>query len=434
VTIGYDSLGNQLFATGFSPGLRPNDITIDASRNIYVTGIGSGDIQTIKLNSSGVQQWSASFNGTANLGDEAFALEVDNSGNVYITGTAVASISNPNITTIKYNTSGIQQWVAQLDGTGSGLFDTDIGADLALDNSANVYVTGQIGNTGSGFDYVTAKYNSLGVLQWSQQFDGPAGSTDFSNSIALDDTNNVYVTGASTGLSTSLDYTTIKYDVNGNLQWTARFNNSLGNGNDEARKIEVDNESNAFITGSSFNGSNNDIVTIKYDPDGNELWQVAFNGTGGSDDAFDLAINGDGNTYVTGRTFNGTNFDFVTIKYNQCAPVSFEGSSKTSSWELPEDETEDPLETKLNNSFKIYPNPYDGSTNISYSITEESTVSLSVYNLLGEKITNLADQQQRAGYYNYKFSADKLGYPHGIYFVRLSINDKIIIQKMVEMR
>ena len=77
---------------------------------------------------------------------------------------------------------------------------------LVLDSSNNVYVTGSRGG-----DYGTIKYNSSGVQQWVKTYNGPGNGGDGASSIAVDNLDNVYVTGSSAGIGTGSDYATIKY-------------------------------------------------------------------------------------------------------------------------------------------------------------------------------------------------------------------------------
>ncbi|HEX6180643.1 MAG TPA: T9SS type A sorting domain-containing protein, partial [Chitinophagaceae bacterium] len=87
------------------------DLAVDALGNVYVTGFsssGSGsfaDYVTIKYNTTGTQQWLISYNGTANDGDQATAIAVDNLGNAYVTGgsVSVAPGANYDYATIKYS-------------------------------------------------------------------------------------------------------------------------------------------------------------------------------------------------------------------------------------------------------------------------------------------------------------------------------------------
>ena len=80
-----------------------------------------------------------------------------------------------------------------------------------MDGSGNVYVTGQSIGSGTSNDYCTIKYNSSGVQQWIARYDGPGNSDDWAYSIAVDGSGNVYVTGQSTGSGPGEDYATIKY-------------------------------------------------------------------------------------------------------------------------------------------------------------------------------------------------------------------------------
>jgi len=318
-TIKYDINGNQKWVAGFS-ALRPNDITVDQAGNVYVTGTGNGtgDMKTVKYNSNGVQQWASTFNGTANLGDEASAVVVDGSGNVYITGGATFTGTGIDITTIKYNSNGIQQWVQNFVAAPTNLFEAAF--DIALDSQGDIYVTGRSVASGNDFDFTTIKYNPAGVQQWVQHFDGPAGSNDQASALVIDGNDNIYVTGGSFGIGTGSDYTTIKYTSSGNIVWIQRFNGP-GNGNDRANALVLDADNNVYVTGGSEgSGTNLDYATIGYNSSGDFLFVRRFNGpANGPDQANAIAIDAESNIYVTGRSLGiGTNFDFVTIKYSPC--------------------------------------------------------------------------------------------------------------------
>src|SRR4029453_7946368 len=89
----------------------------------------------------------------------------------------------------------------------------DDGRAIAIDASGNAYVTGYSIGLGTGFDYATVKYDSSGAEQWIARYDGSARADDQSYAIAIDVSGNVCVTGystvdAKTGLT---DYATIKY-------------------------------------------------------------------------------------------------------------------------------------------------------------------------------------------------------------------------------
>jgi type IX secretion system substrate protein/beta-propeller repeat-containing protein len=295
-------------------------IAVDGSGNVYVTGRSYGvnnyDYATLKYNTSGIQQWVSRYNGPGNSTDYGNSIAVDGSGNVYVTGTSVGSGTFGDYATIKYNSSGVQQWVQRYNGPVNG---ADYGNSIAVDGSGNVYVTGGSAGSGTQADYATIKYNSSGVQQWVSRYSssGTPNITE-ARSIAVDGSGNVYVTGGSIASGTGNDYATIKYNSFGDSVWVRRYNGP-GNSNDHATSIVIDGFGNVYVTGLSFgSGTNSDYATIKYNSAGVQQWVSRYNGPGNSvDEAYSLAVDGSGNVYVTGRSMgSGTYFDYATIKYN----------------------------------------------------------------------------------------------------------------------
>jgi len=323
-TIKYNSSGVQQWVARYNGPGNDDDgtssIAVDGSGNVYVTGLSKGsgsydDYCTIKYNSSGVKQWVARYNGPGNGSDFAHSIAVDGSGNVYVTGWSKGSGSYDDYCTIKYNSSGVQQWVARYNGPGNGYDEAN---SIALDGSGNVYVTGYSDGGGTNYDYCTIKYNSSGVEQWVARYNGPGNGSNYAHSIALDVSGNVYVTGNSTGSGTNIDYCTIKYNSSGVEQWVARYNGP-GNGDDVARSIVVDGSGNVYVTGySTGSGKSDDYCTIKYNPSGVQQWVARYNGPGNYlDEATSIVVDVSGNVYVTGYSKgSGTSDDYCTIKYN----------------------------------------------------------------------------------------------------------------------
>src|SRR6266511_272811 len=315
-------------------------VAVDASGNVYVTGasVGSGtglDYATIKYNSSGIQQWVARYNGSGNSGDEATAIAVDGSGNVYVTGYSTGPASGYDYATIKYNSSGIQQWVARYDGPGNG---TDLAFSIAVDGSGNVYVTGFSTGPASGYDYATIKYNSSGIQQWVARYNGSDYGHNDAQAMAIDGLGNVYVTGISWGgggSGTFDDYATVKYDTSGTQQWFARYNGP-GIFGDVGRAIAVDASGNVYVTGESMgSGSGYDYATIKDNSSGTQQWVDRYNEPVNGDDKIvspgAIAIDASGNAYVTGESTNlKGDYDYATIKYWSCWPACTTGAKKDS--------------------------------------------------------------------------------------------------------
>ena len=208
----------------------------------------------------------------------------------------------------------IEDWVALYNGPANSI---DVANDVALDANGNVHVTGYVWNGLGDYDYATVKYDMEGNQLWENLYNGTASESDRAYAIAVDGDGNVYVTGESAGIGSSRDILTIKYDSTGNELWTARYD-GLGSGPDVGAAIAVDHLGNVFVAGGSHEAGNSDAVLIKYDSVGNQLWVAKHNGVGNlSDWATDLALDLAGNAIVTGRTGSAIgNDDYLTIKYD----------------------------------------------------------------------------------------------------------------------
>ena len=172
----------------------------------------------IKISSSQVGElWTQRYNGTGDSTDYSNSMVVDVSGNIYVTGGSLSSGgANFDCVTIKYNSDGLIQWLQRYNGPGDS---ADYGNSIVVDGLGNVYVTGSSFGSGSNSDYVTIKYNSSGVQQWVQRYNGTGNSTDYAYSLCTDVSGNVYVTGSSIGRGTNYDSARVKYNSSGIKQW-----------------------------------------------------------------------------------------------------------------------------------------------------------------------------------------------------------------------
>ncbi|UCE73498.1 MAG: SBBP repeat-containing protein [Methanomassiliicoccales archaeon] len=135
--------------------------------------------------------------------------------------------------------------------------------------------------------------------EWIARYDG-SGSTDEAYLLALDSFGNVYIGGSSYGIGTNMDYAVVKYDPAGNQLWNVRFNGE-DNGPDSPIDMVVDLSDNVYITGTIWDDDTYyDWATVKYDSNGNEQWKIIH-----SSDEFNKAsamvINSLGNIIVTGN-------------------------------------------------------------------------------------------------------------------------------------
>lgn len=379
VTVMYDNAGTELWTAsldGPSNGYDvANAITIDASGNVYIVGtVQAGatdyDIVTAMYNNSGALQWDRYYDQSGRY-DEGNDIVVDGSGNVYVTGNFQASASNTNYGTIKYNSAGTQQWAVPynsagtdvdqalkiaLDPIGGGVVVTgnsdngadefdfltiwynsagtviagpvsydhnsefDTPADMVVDAAGNVHITGFSYHTAlQDLNYSTVKYNSSGVQQWAMNYNGTGSDTDKPNAITVDGSGNVVVTGRSVGSATAENYLTILYDAAGTEMWTKTYTSPSTNF-DEATDVVIGPSGDIYVTGYSYlAGQGNDFVTVRYDISGNEIWAVRFDGPASGDDkSLAMGVDPAGNIYVTGTSVgSGTFNDYSTIKYCQ---------------------------------------------------------------------------------------------------------------------
>ncbi|MBN2413989.1 SBBP repeat-containing protein [candidate division KSB1 bacterium] len=414
-TLKYNSNGIEQWAAYYRGPDRFNfarAIAVDDLSNVYVTGWSDGigwDFATVKYNTFGEEQWVARYNGPDNDWDEPCDIAVDKSGNVYVTG-ASAGTSNYDFLTVKYDSSGIEQWTARYNNSAD---KSDYPVDLFIDEYGNVYVTGTsyYGNTG----ITTIKYNPEGVEQWIAYYNSPAEKGDHASKMAVDQDGNVYVTGYSYNTDSSTDYVIVKYNSSGIEEWVNRYDGTACL-DDFANDIAIDKYGNIYVTGYSKDTvTKNDFVTIKYDKSGVEKWTARYNGPGnGDDNAISVKVDDVGNIYVLGSS-SSNDWNIVTlIKYSaEGDPVFIQ------------EQTSLPKEFRLDQNF---PNPFNLSTVIPFSLPAKSEIELVIYNSLGKKIRSMFTGVLPSGDHKLKWDGiDDSGKTaaSGIYFYHLKIDHKI---------
>lgn len=248
------------------------------------------------------QEWTARY---SNGIDGATSITVDQLGNVYVTG-GISTGTISDLATIKYSASGNQIWVAMYNGPGN---NTDFANTIIIDNSGDVIVTGVSEGIGTGYDIITIKYNPLGVQQWVSRYTSIGNKLDAGYAISIDNSNNIYVAGESYDNSLlHRDYCTIKYSSSGAEQWVRRYHDGV------AYSIAVDDSNNVIVTGRGAG----DFATVKYNSSGVQKWASIFNGPlNGDDEGNSIGIDSLGNAYVCGSTEGALFYsDYATVKYN----------------------------------------------------------------------------------------------------------------------
>lgn len=328
-TVKYAPDGSQLWAAHYDgPGNsfydRANAIAVlDSSGCVYVTGVSDGggtnlDYATIRYARNGAQLWEARYNGPSNKHDEACALALDSLGYVYVTGTSDGGSTNKDYATIQYDPDGAELWVARYNGPGN---DRDEAHALVVDGSGNVYVTGGSYGSGTKYDYATIKYSPNGTQLWEARYDGPGmGNNDIAFALVVDDLGNVYVTGESSGA-----YATIKYAPNGAQLWVARYEAECLDG--EATALSVNN-SYVYVTGKTcsdcttvkYSPNGKQLWAAHHDLPGNEITIASFLKTS----IFRPANEPWTHLYVAVQNLGNSMYsDYTAIEYKQLRGIEF---------------------------------------------------------------------------------------------------------------
>lgn len=395
---------------------QPMDFKIDKQNSIYVVGSSDSSHLVIKYNINGDSVWVRKYQ-VPSAFDIANACVIDDSLNVIITGSRRRCYSMPppgicidTLFVAKYSSGGLLRW----QHTYGNDILVNVGKKLAVDENGNSYIGGVTRVSGYGV-YLTMKYNRNGNLQWTKIYDAPGSGDNGFRSIAMDRINNaLFVTGGAVTNGVQMA-ATIRYNPSsGDSDWVKRDTANYRNAG--ASDIRVDSLGNLYITGSSNNippGGDVDVFSMKYTSIGTKLWSVIYNGPyNGWDGGKYIALDHQNNILVLGTSQSGFQLsDYVLIKYNQILGIG-------------------PISTEIPNEFKLsqnYPNPFNGSTQITYRLPARSIVNLALFNMLGQKVKTLRESVQESGNYIISFNSEELS--SGVYFLKMLANGNIIDTK-----
>ena len=276
-------------------------VHVDDSGNVYVGGKTepSHDAILFKYNSSGVLQWKKEL-GTTSSYEYINGLAMDSSGNIY-----AASYMESKPAVIKLNSSGNTIWQRKYDKNGQP-------AGVAIDSSDNVYLVGNTSQAGQGGDDILLiKYNSSGTSQWERTLGSSISQRGYD--LAVDSSDNIFVVGrthSGTIYSGDEDVVLAKYDSSGNLLWQRQLG---GSGMDSYYDgIAIDNSDNVYL---SIMNTGQTLTAVKYDNDGNIQWQNSLNTTG-TEYNKNMAVDPDGsNIYIVGHCdVSGASTEWVVAK------------------------------------------------------------------------------------------------------------------------
>ncbi|OFX38889.1 MAG: hypothetical protein A2X08_02665 [Bacteroidetes bacterium GWA2_32_17] len=460
LTIKYSPTGQRLWiktyngtGNGYDIAI---DIAIDNENNCYVLGNSEGngtgqDIVLIKYDSEGNQLWLNRYNDSQNYNNMPVALVLDPSGNIYIAGYTKPPALASNILLIKYTKTGLMSWVKTYN-----VNPINIAADIKVDYSGNILVAGSTG-TSTNMNFITIKYNKNGSVLWTKLYE--SGYDENMKAISIDNSNNVYVTGSGSNVTTikynssgiqqwlansggtvydivtdiagntyitgtfNTNGFTIKYNSSGTMIWNQTYSSIYSNGMDVLQAISLDNNNDVYVTGRSASApyitKSFEMVTIKYDSDGNEKWIETLNGNSQLQAAGnDIVVSENLNVYVTGRIYDDNIQKMSTVKYSQCPATAMLKSAEAS--EIIENETEN-QQPETENQPWLYakPNPINQSSVIAVNTADENESIIEITDIFGRLVKTLKVQ---GGYSEVQIPRSELS--KGIYNISLMQNGK----------
>lgn len=246
----YDSLGNLIWAKKFGTSGNDycNSITCDETGNVYIAGqfgisitfgnttlTGVADVFLTKLDSSGNVIWAKSAGGTN--AEQIYCVTTDKLGNVIVGGYFKSGSITFGTTT--FSTAGQQDvFVAKYDSSGNALWAkraggilNDVGNSVATDDSGNVYLSGEFASSSISFDSFglsttgpwdafVTKFSPTGNVIWVNQIGG--AGLEYAESVVVDSASNCYVSG--TFSSSTLSVGTTLLDLTNGNSYVLKFN------------------------------------------------------------------------------------------------------------------------------------------------------------------------------------------------------------------
>jgi len=323
VTIKYDVNGLEKWvrafdARGYSD--EPTGRAVDRLGNVYVGGWSyirfegtlfvDEDGVLLKYDPNGIMHWVRSYDGPKHRYDDVVDLAIDRWSNVYVFGSKEDPCNFHSFMTVKHSPDGGTIW--ERDYTSLSSLEP---IAIEVDQMGNIYLTGYCDDPITDWDYFTLKYAPDGKFLWLNHYADPGNEVPAD--LKVDADGNSYVTGYD---STGHDYLTVKYDPNGQIEWTRRYD-GIGGLDDYANAVDLDRSGNINVTGGSrgVNSLTIGVVTIQYNPSGGVRWIELHNPPQTiGEDAQAMAVDADGQVYVTGSRTDAdasTGHDFLTIKY-----------------------------------------------------------------------------------------------------------------------
>jgi PKD repeat protein len=247
---------------------------------------------------------------------------IDNEGNIVI-GTYVTVDYVPYNTILRYNADG------KVIGTEGWRMDSACSvADMQMDSAGNLYSAGQVVMPSNHYNASLVKFDSAGNFCWAKTWGGDEKET--AEAISITGDGSVYVVGDTWSFGTIDDMgvddvLVLKYDPDGNLIWARTW--GLFEEQDIASDAVADSGGNLYIVGSTTDSEHRDVLLLKYSPDGDLIWQEMWSSPN-AEAGFGASLDANGNLLVTGMNdANGAGgIDVLLLKLDPMGNVIWQYS------------------------------------------------------------------------------------------------------------
>ena len=361
-----------------------------------------------KIDTNGNILWTKVYNNISMT--RANSIQKTSDGGFILTGSSLPAGSD---------TSRI--WLCKTDENGnvvwSNTYDYNFGSSIKQTSDGGYIAVGRTlwAAHDNSWDACMVKTDADGNMVWEKELGGDGNYYDDAKDVQQTNNGNYIVVGFTEAFGSAgfYDLWLFKLDGNGDTMWTKTFG---GTHDDEGYSINKTSDGNYIVLGitSSFSsGVSPDAWLIKVNADGESLWDETIGGSG-SDYGYSVRQTNDGGYIITGKTESyGQGGIWLSKVGADITSVHNNISGVISDYRLSQN----------------YPNPFNPSTTIKYQVPTEGPVELSVYNVLGQKVAALVNEDVHAGSYEIQFNGLKLA--SGIYLYKLHAGSFNEIKKMI---
>ena len=261
-------------------------LLLDDDGTLYAMGYQSTattglDAWLRSYNLQGAEVWTRTYDGPASVTDVFHAASFDAEGNLVVGGYHGVAGEGADVLLRKYSTEGDVLWTRTYSGGNGG---NDLVWDVATSPAGHVYVAGyETGTVGEGLNAWLAKVDTDGNMVWTRSYNGAASLDDYFIGVEVVGDDDVVVCGYEKAVEYPWHAFVRRYDSLGMIVWTDEH---AGEGGEGAHcfGIAADSDGNLVTTGGEIVAGIRGVLVRKYAADGTVWWsQVVPGGDVGPD-------------------------------------------------------------------------------------------------------------------------------------------------------